>query len=213
MHKKNNKNDYKMDFSTEELDFFNGLFSADIAETQQELMQKNLTVTTSVPSNIANILGSAKTSLLVELGFYQLWFPLSIGLNDCGEFTSIIGSPEIVDNQLNERSWRVSAPKNISLSQQGIAQNVEILSLSSSGLTMRATSDNMVLKSLKDTELDLHLSDFGSIKVALEKVRSYDDVLAVKFKKAKQENEHLRKFLFNLHRSENADLYQNTAMN
>jgi len=196
-----------MNFSADELDFFSGLFSADIIETQQELSQNNLTVKTTVPDNIAHVLGSSKLSLLVELSSYQLWFPISLKLNDVGEFCSNLGTPEIIDNTLNERSWRVKQPKNINIYDQGLLQDVEILSLSNSGLTMRAQNPRKPLTQLKNTELTMSLPDNGDIKITLEKVRTENDILAVKFKHLEQENEQLRKFIFSLHRQQNAELY------
>ena len=197
-----------MNFSADELDFFSGLFSADIIETQHELAQNNLTVKTTVPDNIAHVLGSSKLSLLVELSSYQLWFPISIQLNEIGEFCSNLGTPEIIDNTLNERSWRVKQPKNVSIYNNGLLQDVEILSLSNSGLTMRAHNQHKPLSGLKNTELTMCLADSGDIKITLEKVRTENDILAVKFKHLEQENEQLRKFIFSLHREQNADLYR-----
>jgi hypothetical protein len=197
-----------MEFSNEELDFFSGMFSQDSFKHNCSLETHTLTVKTSVPKSISNVLGNAKLTLLAEISHYKLWFPLKLTINEFGQFEPILGVPEVIDNQLNERSWRVILPKNVTLHKQGLLQEVEILSLSSSGLTIRLDSNNKISQDIKNKELELYLSNEGKVKVNLETVRVNKNILAAKFKNNGQETESLRKFLFNSHRSQNIELYK-----
>ncbi len=202
-----------MKFSTEELDFFDRLFSGEISVTDKSEEQDNLTVISSIPQNISNILGNAKLTLLAEISHYQLWFPFKIEITDFGEFRPILGIPEVIDNQLHERSWRVISPKNVTLYKEGTRQKIEILSLSNSGLTMRIDSKDKISRYLKNKMLEIHLPNHTSVKIALETVRAKKNVLAAKFTNIGKENEPLRKFLFQLHRSQNSELYSNIVNN
>jgi len=198
-----------MDFSTEELDFFQNVFTPKSEDNDISYNEHNLTVETAIPKNIADILGNAKLTLLAQISHYQLWFPLTIKTNQNNELTPILGTPEIVDMQGVDRSWRVSFPQNVSLHKKGTKQQVEILSLSSSGITMRADCVTSAKKLFEGKELEIHLPDKRQVKLAIESVRTENNILAGKFKNVAHGRDCLRKFLFNLHRSEYSELYDN----
>jgi len=198
-------------FSNEELDFFTSIFSNDNVERQLSLEKINLSVETTVPESVFNILGNAKLTLLAKISHYLLYFPFQIEMNEKGEFKPIFGVPEVIDNQLHERSWRVLSPKNVTLHEHNTLQKIDILSLSNSGLTIQINQDELNGLFLKNTLLEIHLPHHVSIKVTLEPVRIENNILAAKFKHIGQENESLRKFLFHLHRSQNKELYKNMA--
>jgi len=197
-----------MDFSTEELDFFQHVFTSETENNKTITNEHNLTVATSIPKNVADILGNAKLTLLAQISHYQLWFPLTIKKNQDNEFTPILGTPEIMDMQGIDRSWRVSSPKNVSLHNKGTKQQVEILSLSSSGITMRAKCITSANKLFEGKELEMHLPDQRQVKLALESVRSENNIITGRFKNVAQGRDCLRKFLFNLHRTEYSELYE-----
>lgn len=194
-----------MDFSTEELDFFQQVFTSN--SNCLDNNEHHLTVETTIPKNIADILGNAKLTLLAQISHYQLWFPLTITTNKNNEFTPILGTPEIVDMQGVDRSWRVNSPPNVSLHKKGTKIQVEILSLSSSGITMRANCMTSAKKLFEAKEIEMHLPDQRHVKLALESVRTEDNILAGKFKNVAHGRDCLRKFLFNLHRTEYSELY------
>jgi len=196
-----------MDFSTEELDFFQQVFTPSSDSLENTTHEHNLTVETTIPKNIADILGNAKLTLLAQISHYQLWFPLTLSSNKNNEFTPILGTPEIVDMQGVDRSWRVNSPQNVSLHKKGTKQQVEILSLSSSGITMRANCITSAKKLFEGKELEMHLPNESQVKLVLESVRTEDNILAGRFKNVAHGRDCLRKFLFNLHRSEYSELY------
>ena len=197
-----------MDFSTEELDFFQHVFTSKSDTHKTFVNEHNLTVETSVPKNVADILGNAKLTLLAEISHYKLWFPLTITKNQENEFIPKLGIPEIMDMQGVDRSWRVSSPQNVSLHNKGTKQPVEILSLSSSGITMRAKCITSVNQLFEGKELEMHLPNQSQVKLALESVRTENNIIAGRFKNVAQGRDCLRKFLFNLHRDEYAELYE-----
>ncbi|SFB99302.1 hypothetical protein [Pseudoalteromonas denitrificans] len=198
-----------MDFTNEELDFFQQVFSPGAIETGCKLKKHDLTVQTSIPKSIAHILGSSKLTLLAEISHYQLWFPLSLSMDEEGEFSPKLGTPEIIDIQGIDRSWRVMSPKNVSLHNEGTKQQVEILSLSSSGIKMRVNCPVKAKKLFENKDLEIHLPNQSQVKLALEPVRTDNNVLAAKFKDVAHGRDCLRKFLFNLHRSKYSELYKN----
>ncbi|ATC96978.1 hypothetical protein [Pseudoalteromonas tunicata] len=196
-----------MEFTAEELSFFKNVFRQD--DHHAELDNHKLTVQTHVPSNLSAILENAKLTLLAEIGHYQLWFPLSLEIDDFGEFKTKLGTPEVVDVNGLERSWRIEAPENVTLYDESSQQKYEVLSLSSTGLTLRPKNDNVFEHHLSDQSLQINLPDLGSIKLSLEPVRTQNNIISARFQQFDDGRDKLRKFLFNLHRTKYSHLYGN----
>jgi len=194
-----------MELTTEEVDFFKNIFD----ETPEHglLKEHKLSLQINIPSSLKNILTNSKLTLLSELHHYQLWFPVSLSLNEMGELCPELGIPEIIDTQGAQRSWRVNTPENVSLFNLGKKQEIEILSLSSTGITLKINGSKNSLKQLKQSSLEMRLPD-NNIKLALDLVRTNDNIIAAKFKNFEQGKDALRKFLYNLHKDLYSDLYK-----
>ena len=194
-----------MDFSSEELAFFKHVFGDN--DTPSDLDNHKLTVQTQVPNNLSAILENAKLSLLAEISHYQLWFPLSLQIDEFGEFKTKLGTPEVIDVNGIERSWRIDAPENVTLFDEHSQQQYDVLSLSSTGVTLRPQDASYLQHSLDKQSLQINLPDLGSVKLKLEPVRSQDNIVSARFQQLDAGRERLRKFLFNVHRSRYSHLY------
>lgn len=194
-----------MKLTKEEFDFLKNIFY----ETPEHGLVKEhkLNINIDIPSNFKKILTSSKLTLLSEIDHYQLWFPVSLSLNEMGEFCPELGVPEIIDTLGGQRSWRVNAPENVSLFNLGKNQEIEILSLSSTGITFKINGSENSLKQLKKCSLEMRLPD-NNIKLALDPVRTNNNIIAAKFKNFEQGRDSLRKFLYNLHQNLYSDLYK-----
>lgn len=194
-----------MKLTKEEFDFLKNLF---YESTEHGLVKEHkLNINIDIPSNFKKILTSSKLTLLSEIDHYQLWFPVSLSFNEMGEFCPELGVPEIIDTQGGQRSWRVNTPENVSLFNLGKNQEIEILSLSSTGITFKINGSENSLKQLKKCSLEMRLPD-NNIKLALDPVRTNNNIIAAKFKNFEQDKDSLRKFLYNLHQNLYSDLYK-----
>jgi hypothetical protein len=194
-----------MELTKEEVDFFKNVFY----ETPEDdiLKEHKLSIHIDIPSNLKNLVTNSKLTLLSEIQHYQLWFPVSLSLNEQGEFCPVLGIPEIIDTQGSQRSWRINTPENVSLFNLGKNQEIEILSLSSTGITFKINGSEESIKQLKQSSLEMRLPD-NNIKLALDPVRTNDNIIAAKFKSCEQGKESLRKFLYNSHKILYSDLYK-----
>lgn len=198
-----------MELSHEELDFFKEVFNEEPLILGAEDNKHEITVQTSVPNHLKSVLGNAKLTLLAEISHYQLWFPVSLSIKGLDDFIPELGIPEIIDIQGIERSWRVSAPEDVSILDAGDHQGVKILSLSSTGLTLQADSPLRAQNIFARKEINMRLPNEQKVMIELDPVRREGGVIAAKFKSVGDGREVLRKYLFNLHRREFSDLYNN----
>ena len=201
-----------MEFSSEELDFFSNVFSESSTDCTLNTAQHNLSVQTEVPLHLKQILAGSKLTLLAEIRHYQLWFPVTLNINGQGDFTPKLGTPEIIDVKGNDRSWRVDTPKDVALMDVFHGKAIEVLSLSSTGLTLKiARSQNRDID-LKQTSLEMSLAGEEPVKLELDLVRHENNIVAAKFKDLQQGRESLRKFLFNSHKIKYSNLYQDVIL-
>jgi len=196
-----------IELSPDELDFFNAVFSDKTETEEQVLPKKNFNVYTSIPASLKKILGESKLTLLAEISHYQLWFPVTLNFKN-GDFVPIIETPEIIDVQGNERSWRVNTPETLSLLNALSDQSVEILSLSGTGVTLKISDERKIKQVLTCPSLELMLPDKKPVTLSLDVVRSDKNVISAKFKNFEQGREPLRQFLFNSHKAKYSELYQ-----
>jgi len=157
-------------------------------------------------------LGASQLTLLAEISHYQLWFPVKLSINDSGVFCPNLGTPEIIDVQGNERSWRITTPENISFFNVCQDQEIEILSLSSSGITLKLANAQNAALMLKQSSLEMRLPNEAPVTFALDLVRSDDNLVSAKFKDFEKGRDSLRKFLFNSHKAKYSDLYQDIIL-
>lgn len=171
-----------------------------------------LSVQTNVPQYLKQALVDSKLTLLAEISHYQLWFPVSLAMNEQGDFSPKLGTPEIIDVKGNERSWRVNMPKNVALIDVSHDQEIEILSLSATGLTLKIPNlkDNSI--DLLESSLEMSLAGEEPLKLELDLVRHEKNIIAAKFKDLKEGRESLRKFLFNSHKIKYSNLYQDVIL-
>lgn len=201
-----------MELSSEELAFFKDIFAEPSSECQLNEQKHQLSVQTTIPSNLKKVLGNSKLTLLAEISHYQLWFPVSLSISSQGEFLPELGIPEIIDVQGHQRSWRVTTLDNVSLINLCQNKEVEILSLSGTGVTFKAKGISKDVHTLGNSALEMRLPDHESVKLAIDPVRSDDDIVAAKFKNIEQGRESLRKFLYHSHKKQYSDLYQDIIL-
>lgn len=198
-----------MNFSTDEVDLFRELFSTTKTEREHSRV---LEVQTQVPSCLASILQQSTLSLLAEGPGYKLWIPLKIEINEFGEIIQNLGAPEVIDINGHERSWRVKTPEDVTLTDGTNIPLGDILSLSSTGITLNMQDTSGIEESLNGKVLNLNLPDQKSVKLQLEAVRADRHIFAARFKCVNHGQDAIRQFLFSLHRSRNLNLYRNITL-
>ncbi|MCL1088141.1 hypothetical protein L2744_00645 [Shewanella profunda] len=201
--------------SVEELACFSELFAPTCVSatfgpdclTEEPLVNHVLTVTTEVPQAIASILGKAKLTLLAEVGPYKLWFPLRMKVDDFGQLHPTLGVPEVLDASGEERSWRLTKAENVWIFDHDQGEQWSVVSLSSSGMAIKAKSQQQFELLLDSKDVQLQLPDGETMHVDIEPVRNVNGLAIVRFRAEAEEREALRQFLFNRHRSLHAKLY------
>ena len=201
-----------MELTTEELDFFSNIFTEKSAECLLEGAANKLSIQTDVPQSLTSILASSKLTMLAEISHYQLWFPVTLSLSSQGEFLPLLGTPEIIDVKGNERSWRVNTPKDVALIDVFREQEIEILSLSATGLTLKMPRIEDSDIDFRQSSLEMSLAGEKPLKLELDLVRQEHNVIAAKFKDLQHGQESLRKYLFNSHKVKYSDLYQDVTL-
>ncbi len=201
-----------MEFSTEELDFFSDIFTEKSPDSSVEKLQHPLSLKTSVPQYLRQILSGSKLTLLAEISHYQLWFPLTMSINSQGDFLPKVSTPEIIDVRGGERSWRVNTPKNVALIDVFDGHKIEVLSLSATGLTLKIPASEKSSLDLQHSSLEMSLAGEAPLKLKLDLVRQEKDIVAAKFKDLQEGRETLRKFLFNSHKLKYAKFYQDGTL-
>lgn len=76
-----------MEFSTEELDFFSNVFTETSNDSMVSDVQHQLSVQTTVPDYLRQVLVDSKLTLLAEISHYQLWFPVALSISEQGDFS------------------------------------------------------------------------------------------------------------------------------
>ncbi|WP_226413604.1 hypothetical protein ACRWQN_16765 [Shewanella sp. HL-SH8] len=197
--------------SDEELACFSDIFTSKMtlgnplqSRTDADILADNsLSVSTEIPQVLAHILGEAKLTLLAEISHYRLWFPLVLKRDELGQFIPVLGVPEVVDMQGVERSWRVTDLKDVTV-VGNTEQEVEVLSLSSSGLTIKMRGD---LHAEMPTSGKLMLTNGLQVDVDFEPVRAENGIMAAKINAHGEAREALRQFLFSAHKTKYSHLY------
>ena len=200
-----------MEFSAEELDFFSDIFTDKSADCLVEGSRHQLSVQMNLPASLKSILAGSKLTMLAEISHYQLWFPITLSMNPQGDFLPQLGTPEIIDVKGNERSWRVDTPKNVALVDVFHEQEIEVLSLSATGLTLKLPSFESSDIDFRQSSLEMSLAGDKPLKLQLDLVRQDHNVIAAKFKDLQHGQESLRKYLFNSHKVKYSALYQAVA--
>lgn len=199
-----------MELSTEELDFFSHIFTESPKGVNVDVALNPLSVKTDVPHYLKTVLASSKLTLLAEISHYQLWFPVALEMNRQGDLISQLGTPEIIDKNGNERSWRVEAPKDVALIDVFRDKKIEVLSLSSTGVTLNMPCFDG--EDFQDSSLEMTIAGDEPLKLELDLVRQDKNVVAAKFKNLEEGRESLRKFLFDSHKTKYSDLYQDIIL-
>lgn len=197
-----------MEFSTEELEFFNNIFAEKSTDTLSSDSNHKFAVQKSVPKNLKQVLVGSKLTLLAEISHYQLWFPVSLSINKEGDFSPKLGTPEIIDVRGHERSWRMKTPKNVAIIDIFHGQKIEVLSLSATGLTLKVPKSDDNYLDLKQYSFEMSLAGEEPLKLELDLVRHDKNIVAAKFKDLQEGKEALRKFLFNSHQVKYSKLYK-----
>lgn len=201
-----------MNFSAEELDFISHVFAEDPTDAMSVEPMQTLSLKSDVPDYLTQVLENSKLTLLAEINQYQLWFPVTLSFNEQNDFVPILGTPEIIDVNGQERSWRVHTPQNIEIINILNGQQIEILSLSSTGVTLKAINKDDSVLNLRHCALEMTIADEMPMKLDLDLVRSENNIVAAKFKDLQEGREALRKFLFNSHKTKYSNLYQDVIL-
>jgi len=201
-----------MQFSTEELDFFNNIFTETSTDCQVNDLPQKISVQTDVPQHLKQVLVDSKLTLLAEISHYQLWFPVSLSVSVQGDFSPKLGTPEIIDVKGSERSWRVNTPKNVAIIDVFNGDKIEVLSLSATGITFKVTNSNQADIDFHHSSFEMSLAGGEPLKLELDLVRHEKNIVAAKFKDLQQGRESLRKFLFNSHKMKYSNLYQDVIL-
>ncbi|PKI16823.1 hypothetical protein [Colwellia sp. 12G3] len=201
-----------MEFSTEELDFFSNIFTETSNDSMVSNSQHQLSVKTAVPHYLRQVLVDSKLTLLAEISHYQLWFPVSLSISEQGDFSPKFGTPEIIDVNGSERSWRVNTPKNVAITDLYHGEKIELLSLSATGLTIKVPSSDSNYIDLQQSSFEMSLAGDKPLKLELELVRHEDNIVAAKFNNLQEGRESLRKFIFNSHKVKYANFYQDIIL-
>jgi hypothetical protein len=197
-----------VEFSTEELEFFNNIFAEKSTDAVSSDSNHKFAVQKSVPKNLKQVLVGSKLTLLAEISHYQLWFPVSLSINKEGDFSPKLGTPEIIDVRGHERSWRMKTPKNVAIIDIFHGQKIEVLSLSATGLTLKVPKSDDNYLDLKQYSFEMSLAGEEPLKLELDLVRHDKNIVAAKFKDLQEGKEALRKFLFNSHQVKYSKLYK-----
>jgi hypothetical protein len=192
--------------SDEELAYFSDVFAPEDDSTDNSLAKHSLSVATEIPQVLAHILGNAKLTLLAEISYYQLWFPLTLKQDDLGQFSPQLGAPEVIDMRGGERSWRLDHVKNIKVMDNDSAKYVEVLSLSSSGMTIKVPQE---LNAKMPHLTQLILPNGVHLDMVFEPVRTENGIMAAKISAEGESREMLRQFLFSEHKAKYSHLYKN----
>lgn len=200
--------------TADELACFQDIFSqaADGLNTSTDSdPQHHLTVMTEIPQMVAKVLGQAKLTLLAEISHYKLWFPLSLDVDAFGQFTPTLGIPEVLEIQGKERSWRLSNVTDVTITVDGEPQELQVHSLSSSGIAIRVPTALAAERLLASRNVDMRLAEIGAMQLEFEPVRYDSSLFAARINAVGKEREALRQFIFKRHRAEYAHLYQNIS--
>lgn len=200
--------------TADELACFQDIFSqaADGLNTSTERdPQHHLTVMTEIPQMVAKVLGQAKLTLLAEISHYKLWFPLSLDVDAFGQFTPTLGIPEVLEIQGKERSWRLSNVTDVTITVDGEPQELQVHSLSSSGIAIQVPTALAAERLLASRNVDMRLAEIGAMQLEFEPVRYDSSLFAARINAVGKEREALRQFIFQRHRAEYAHLYQNIS--
>jgi hypothetical protein len=201
--------------TNEEIAYFSDAFSLGSGDLGNEgsysegldnpLLGHSLSVETEIPQVLAHILGHSKLTLLAEISYYRLFFPLTLNLDELGVMSPSLGVPEVIDMRGKQRSWRLEEIKGVRMIDNTTKKDVEVLSLSSSGMRIKVPQD---FEHKTEHPSELILPDGTHLDMAYEEVRTENGVMAIKINAKGQPREILREFLFNQHKAKYSHLYK-----
>ncbi len=191
-----------MEFSEQELAFFKQLFS------EQPLGSENvagagLSLRSHLPEYVAPLFDNPGLFMLAEVGHFELWFPLTLTLNENHDLQPQLGAPEICEAQGSHRSWRFDNPKDIVIKGES-GLELPVVSLSSTGAVVDATKiDNPPQSAIAN----LILPKYDPLPLKLKKMRQQENFVAVTFVSNNNKSQ-LRQYLFEQHKTYFSHIYQ-----
>ncbi|MBB1269080.1 hypothetical protein [Shewanella sp. SR44-3] len=200
--------------SDEELACFSELFRPPIAVPSTiDGSEHYLSVSTEIPKVLGDILGKAKMTLLAEVGHYKLWFPVFLERDELGQFNPSLGTPEVLDIRGGERSWRLRGKGDIQLIDDDSQHMVDVLSLSSSGMTLNLGSQGEIPMFRHYSEHScrygkLVLPEGENMRISFTPIRFSDGIMAATISLEPGQQARLRQFLFDEHKHKYLHLYQ-----
>jgi hypothetical protein len=204
--------------TNEELDYFSNAFSLGDGNlgngtlrnesTDNRLSEHSLSVETEIPQVLTHLLGHSKLTLLAEISYYRLFFPLELKTDEFGGLTPTLGTPEVIDTRGGERSWRLDELEGVRVVDEVTQKDIEVLSLSSSGMTVKVPQG---FEHKTEHSSELVLPDGTHLGMEYEEVRTENGVMAVKINAQGQPRKVLREFLFNQHKVKYSHLYKSIS--
>ncbi|MFK3975568.1 hypothetical protein [Shewanella vesiculosa] len=198
--------------SKEELACFSDLFKpkstkgSGVSSVEDDsLAYCSLSISAEVPQVLAKILGKATLTLLADISYYRLLFPLQMKQDELGQFIPELGIPEVIDMRGAERCWRMTNVKNVQVVDNETAKFIEVLSLSSSGLTIKIPNE---MDPKIPRVIQLILPGDVHVDMPFEPVRTENGVIAAKIHVEGESRIALREFLFSEHKAKFAHLYE-----
>ncbi len=191
-----------MEFSEQELAFFKQLFS------EQPLGSENvagagLSLRSHLPDYVAPLFDNPGLFMLAEVGNFELWFPLTLSLNENHDLQPQLGAPEIFEAQGSHRSWRFDNPQGIFIRTESDLE-LPVLSLSSTGavVDVKEISDPP-----RSAIANLILPKHAPLPLKVKKMRQQENLVAVTFVSNNNKSQ-LRQYLFEQHKTYFSHVYQ-----
>jgi len=193
----------------EEFAYFSNVISSGNDGARNSFLGHSLSVETEVPPIVADLLGDPQLTLLAEISYYRLFFPLELKTGSIGILSPTLGTPEVIDMRGVQRSWRLNKVKDIRLVDKLSQKEIEVLSLSSSGMTIKEAQEfDPQTEHNKEHLSQLILPNGTQLDMTYEEVRTENDVTAIKINAGVESREVLREFLFNEHKKKYRHLYK-----
>ncbi|MEM0515397.1 hypothetical protein WCN91_08110 [Pseudoalteromonas sp. YIC-827] len=189
------------DFTEQELAFFKQVF-ADQSVNNPNLTGAVLSLRSELPGYAANLFDSLNLCMLAEIGRFELWFPLTLGLTTDGDLQPKLDAPEIFDAQGQHRSWRNDDPSDCFLEVS--RTRIPLLSLSSTGTVIDGSRFKELPQYGKAT---LRLGMYTPIKIEFDQIRQQNHAIAL-YIKVNHNKSALRRYLFECHKKAFANVYQ-----
>lgn len=168
-----------------------------------------LSQTSELSPALQQFFSQAKLSLSAELGQYQLLFPATLETSEPGCFSPVLGIPEIREQGVTQRSWRLKEVKGIRVyDTAGRLLPLRLLDISCSGMAFHLPQQE-VTAFAKLEQLELRLPDSEEpLLLNIRVVRQQENQVAVNIGAETEVVSKLNQYLYRRHKKLYRELYQ-----